>query len=195
MSQPTISYDGRPMTTARPRRKRPTEAEIERTKAERLRRYPGPDESINPPPGFLVADAVGAMAAVVRFWEALAADDDQATVGLLYAMSRLKNGLIEKGLAAQLRERMGLLTVGDCASMGVSSTVRVLPDGTWAFICWQAKRGEEIVWEPTAKLIHAWIVINAGGRWQIWGAPEADQLAAATFVRLPLEMPAGSPIQ
>jgi hypothetical protein len=169
----------------------PTEAEIREALAEndRRRREAGVSlEAIDPPPDFPVAEALAARAAVGKFWAALAADDDQAASDLFYAMSRLRGGFTEQGLAGQLRERMGV-TIGDCASMGISNTVRVLPSGEWAFLCFPVPRAKVFA-EPTAVYPHfTWIASkNPDGRWQVWGSPTAEELAVATFVQLPIDL-------
>lgn len=146
-------------------------------------------EDYSPPPGFPVADAIEARRAVVDFWTALADDDDAAARHLFYGSSMIRNGMTPDGLAAQLRERMGLSRERS-RSMGVSTTVRVLSDGAWAFLskpAWQI----EIYDQPTEVRAHIWVVLrDEDGQWRLWGAPGADEVARARHVQLPVVPPA-----
>ena len=146
-----------------------------------------PDLSI--PPGFPVSDAIEAWGAVFDFWAALAADDDEATRRHLYGPSMVRNGMTPDGLARQLRERMDL-TRDQCKSMGVSTTVRVLSDGSWVFLSKPTWR-LEIYSEPTLVPAQLWIVVrDDDDSWRMWGSPEPADVAKARFVQLPITPPA-----
>jgi hypothetical protein len=64
------------------------------------------DMAERPPLGFPVEEALRAWQAHSAFWAALADDDDATTRDLFFELSRLRNGLPVRGLAAGLRERM-----------------------------------------------------------------------------------------
>jgi len=145
------------------------------------------NEDHSPPAGFPVADAIEARGAVVDFWSALAADNDEATRRLFYGPSMIRNGMTPDGLAGQLRERMGL-TRDQCKSMGISTTVRVLPDGAWAFLSKPTWRFE-LYDKPTLVIAQMWVVVrDTDGAWRLWGAPENEAVAGALLVQLPIDL-------
>jgi hypothetical protein len=139
------------------------------------------------PDGFPVDDAVEARDAVVDFWAALAADDDAAVRRLFFPASMIRNSLTPDGMAAQLRERLDE-TADQCRSMAVSNTVRVLPDGAWVFFSKRSWRPEMIA-GPAKVEGHMLVVLRGdAGEWRVWGAPDAEDLAAAKHVALPADM-------
>jgi hypothetical protein len=146
-----------------------------------------PSTTLEPPPGFPIEDAVAAWSAHGEFWAALAKDDDVGTRELFFEPSRIRSGLPILGLAAALRGQMGV-TIEMSASMGMSSTLRVLPDGAWAFLATPTDR-YEVFTDPSA--VHAWVslmVQNAEGRWQVWGSRPGAGGPDARFIQLPFDV-------
>lgn len=136
---------------------------------------------------FPYQDAIEAWRAVGSFWAALGADDDDAARNLFYEPSRERNGMSELGLADQLRRAMRV-SVAECRLMGVSTTVRVLPGDRWAFLSVQTT-GTPVTYDEPAIVYssHMWIVIRGpGGGWQLWGAPDEEDVARRELVQLPI---------
>jgi len=147
-----------------------------------------PSEDLAPPPGFPTDDAIEAYGVVAELWAALAADDDQRAQAVLFGPTMVMGGMTLDGLAEQLRQRMNK-TREECSSMGVSTTVRILPDGAWVFFSMPAWR--LLIFDaPTQAFVVAWVVVrHEDGTWRCWGAPDPDDVARATLVQLPIIPP------
>lgn len=139
----------------------------------------------NLPVGFPVDHAIVAYGAVQDFWTALGRDDDQAVASLVFEATRERHGWPLEGLAAALRAQLGV-SLQEARTMGTSTTLRILQDGSWAFFSMRTMGDPIVVEEATLVNGFWWIVIELDdGRWQVWGAPDPGDLLGAELVTLP----------
>jgi len=136
-------------------------------------------------------DAADAAQAVGAFWAALANDDDLALLRVIDHATRRRAGT-QPGTCQRLCDQLET-TPGACRTMGVSSKVRVMPNGSMVFMCMKLESGEPKVvgvWGP--EQIQGWALTVAleGGFWRVSGNWVGEQWPADTrYLDLPWAPP------